>query len=127
MEQIKIFFSFQGIHREVNVVIMNANIEIHHPEITTAGGVHEMRIFRDPDEIMLMIIRGGIRGVIGLRNGTVSFQSGFYYIMIWFLIFFSFPRAQNFISNAMKKTNSFSIINIIAATWSHHFTWKSIL
>ena len=82
MEQIKIFLSFQGIHREVNVVIMNANIEIHHPEIITAGGVHEMRIFRDPDEIMLMIIRGGIRGVIGLRNGTVSFQSGFYYIMI---------------------------------------------
>ena len=72
-----IFFSFQGIHREVNVVIMNANIEIRHPEIITAEGVHEMRIFRDPDEIMLMIIRGGIRGVIGLRNGTVSFQPGF--------------------------------------------------
>ena len=57
---------------------MNANIEIHHPEIITAEGVHEMRIFRDPDEIMLMIIRGGIRGVIGLRNGTVSFKSGFH-------------------------------------------------
>ena len=56
---------------------MNANIEIRHPEIITAEGVHEMRIFRDPDEIMLMIIRGGIRGVIGLRNGTVSFQPGF--------------------------------------------------
>ena len=56
---------------------MNANIEIHHPEIITAEGVHEMRIFRDPDEIMLMIIRGGIRGVIGLRNGTVSFKLGF--------------------------------------------------
>ena len=78
MEQIKIFLSFQGIHREVNVVIMNANIEIRHLEIITAEGVHEMRIFRDPDEIMLMIIRGGIRGVIGLRNGTVSFQPEFY-------------------------------------------------
>ena len=61
------------MHREVNVVIMNANIAIHHPEIITAGGVHEMRIFRDPDEILPKIIRGGINEVIGLRNGTVSF------------------------------------------------------
>ena len=77
MEQIKIFFSFQGIHREVNVVIMNANIEIHHPEITTAGGVHEMRIFRDPDAIMRMIIRGGINAMIGLRNDMVRFVNQF--------------------------------------------------
>ena len=32
-----------------------------------------MRIFRDPDEILPKIIRGGINEVIGLRNGTVSF------------------------------------------------------
>ena len=49
---------------------MNANIAIHHLEIT-AGEVHETRIFRDPDAIMRMIIRGGINAMIGLRNDMV--------------------------------------------------------